>query len=43
MINEEDIFTLTEGLMKLIFKELKNIDIPTPFARISYQEAMEKF
>jgi aspartyl-tRNA synthetase len=42
-INEEDVFSLTEGLMKLIFKELKNIDIPTPFQRISYQEAMKKY
>jgi len=42
-INEEDVFSLTEGLMKLIFKELKNIDIPVPFTRISYQEAMEKY
>ncbi|MFH0918003.1 MAG: aspartate--tRNA ligase [Candidatus Omnitrophota bacterium] len=42
-IDEEDIFSLTEGLMKLIFKELKNIDIPVPFTRISYQKAMEKF
>ncbi len=42
-INEEDIFSLTEGLMQLIFKELKNIDIPVPFTRISYKEAMEKY
>ena len=42
-INEEDIFSLTEGLMKLIFKELKNIDLPVPFTRISYKEAMEKY
>ncbi|MDP3041792.1 MAG: aspartate--tRNA ligase [Candidatus Omnitrophota bacterium] len=42
-INEEDIFSLTEELMKLIFKELKNIDIAVPFTRISYQQAMEKY
>jgi aspartyl-tRNA synthetase len=42
-INEEDVFSLTEGLMKLIFKELKNIDLPVPFKRINYQEAMEKY
>jgi len=42
-INEEDIFCLTEGLMKLILKELKNIDIQAPFPRISYKEAMEKY
>ena len=42
-INEEDIFSLIENLMKTIFKELKNIELKTPFARISYQEAMEKY
>lgn len=42
-INEEDIFALTEELMKSIFKELKNIDIPTPFPRICYHVAMEKY
>jgi aspartyl-tRNA synthetase len=42
-INEEDIFSLAEGLMQLIFKELKNIDIPVPFTRIPYKEAMEKY
>ena len=42
-VNEEDIFALTEGLMKLILKELKNIEIQTPFKRISYQEAVQKY
>jgi aspartyl-tRNA synthetase len=42
-INEEDVFSLAEGLMKLVFKELKNIDIGVPFTRISYKEAMEKY
>ncbi len=42
-IDEEDVFSLTEGLMKLILKELKNIDLPVPFARITYKEAMEKY
>jgi len=42
-INEEDIFSLSEGLMQLILKELKNIDIKIPFPRISYKEAMEKY
>ncbi len=42
-INEEDIFSLTEGLMKLIMQELKGVDIATPFKRIGYAEAMEKF
>ncbi|MFA5198395.1 MAG: amino acid--tRNA ligase-related protein, partial [Candidatus Omnitrophota bacterium] len=42
-IDEEDIFGLTEGLMKTVLQELKGINIPVPFPRISYQEAMEKY
>lgn len=42
-VNEEDIFALTEGLMKSALKELKGIDIQTPFARISYSSAMQKY
>ncbi|MDD5097217.1 MAG: aspartate--tRNA ligase [Candidatus Omnitrophica bacterium] len=42
-VNEEDIFALTEGLMKLVLKELKGIDIETPFKRISYAEATQKY
>ncbi len=42
-VNEEDIFALTEGLMKLILKELKNIEIQVPFKRISYKEAVQKY
>jgi aspartyl-tRNA synthetase len=42
-INEEDIFSLTEGLMQKILKDLKGIDIKTPFPRITYKEAAEKY
>jgi aspartyl-tRNA synthetase len=42
-ISEDDIFTLAEGLMKLIFKRLKDIEIQTPFKRITYKEAMLKY
>ncbi|MEI6831178.1 MAG: aspartate--tRNA ligase [Candidatus Omnitrophota bacterium] len=42
-VDEEDIFRLTEGLMKLVLKELKNVDIQTPFKRISYSDAMLKY
>ncbi len=42
-VDEEDIFSLTEGLMKAILKKLKNIDLAVPFPRISYPEAMAKY
>ena len=42
-IKEEDIQTIVEGLMKKVFKDIKGIDIKTPFLRMKYDEAMERF
>lgn len=42
-INEEDIFSLTENLMKTAIKETLGIDIKVPFPRMSYDEAMKKY
>ena len=42
-IVEEDIMTLIEGYMKGLFKEIRNVDIPTPFIRMPYWEAMDKY
>ncbi|MGB9596298.1 MAG: aspartate--tRNA ligase [Candidatus Poribacteria bacterium] len=42
-IDEEDIFSLTEGLMHSIFKDALGIDIPIPFPRMTYSSAMNRF
>lgn len=42
-VTEEDIFALTENLMKAVFKELKGVEIKTPFPRIPYEEAQKKY
>ena len=42
-ITEQDIQTLVEGLLVRIFKEAHGVDIPTPFRRMPYQEAMDKY
>lgn len=42
-IDEEDIISLIEEMMPRLFKEGCQIDIPTPFPRISYDEAMLKY
>jgi len=42
-IQEEDIYTLIEGLLHKIFQKIKGIDIPIPFPRMSYAEAMERY
>ncbi|MDD5348387.1 MAG: aspartate--tRNA ligase [Candidatus Omnitrophica bacterium] len=42
-IDEEDIYGLFEALMAAIFKELKGIDLKTPFPRMSHAQAMERY
>ena len=42
-ITEEEIETLVEGLLVRIFKESKGVDIPTPFPRMPYSEAMNRY
>ena len=42
-VNENDIFNISELIMKKVFKEAGNIDIKTPFTRLRYDEAMERF
>ena len=38
-IEREDIYALIEGLLKRIWKTALNIDVPTPFKRLSFEEA----
>ncbi|MBQ4630297.1 MAG: aspartate--tRNA ligase [Clostridia bacterium] len=42
-VEEDDVMTVNEGLLKRVFKEIKGIDIETPFLRMPYQEAMDRF
>ncbi|MCH6255956.1 aspartate--tRNA ligase [Puniceicoccaceae bacterium K14] len=42
-IDREDMYALVEGLMKNVWKEALGMDIPTPFPRMSYQDAMNRY
>lgn len=42
-IDIDDIIDINERLIKKVFKEIKNIDIETPFIRMPYKEAMDRF
>lgn len=42
-VDEEDVFAVTELLYKEIFKEIKGIELVTPFPRMTHREAMEKY
>ncbi|MFD1384003.1 aspartate--tRNA ligase [Rhodanobacter aciditrophus] len=41
-LGQEDIMTLTEGMITNLFKELKDVDLGT-FPRMPFSEAMEKY
>lgn len=40
---EEDIYSVIEGMVRNIFKEALDYDLKTPFARMTYKEAMQKY
>lgn len=42
-IEREDIYELIEGLLKRIWKVALDHDIPAPFRRISFQEALNRY
>ncbi len=42
-IDEDDIIDLIEGLMCFLFKEALGKDIKTPFRKLTFQEAMDRF
>ena len=42
-VGRDEIIALMEGMMQRLFREVLNIDIDTPFRRLSYHESMERF
>ena len=41
--HEEDIYTLMEGLMAHLVREAKGVEVPRPFPRLRYDDAMDRF
>lgn len=39
----DDIFTLIEGLFAEIWKQILDVDVPTPFERLTFADAIERF
>ncbi len=42
-VNEEDVMDIAEGLIKKVYKDVLNIEIKTPFTKLSYEEAMKRY
>ena len=42
-VQMEDVFKVAEGYVSKLFKEILNVDIPTPLPRITFTEAMNDY
>lgn len=42
-VDQEDVMSMNEGMLKRIMKDVKGIDIATPFPRMTYEEAMRDY
>jgi aspartyl-tRNA synthetase len=42
-IDREDVYRIFEGMLKRVWKEVLDVDIPTPFLRMPFVDAMNRF
>ncbi|HHX57656.1 MAG TPA: aspartate--tRNA ligase [Clostridiales bacterium] len=42
-VDVDDILQMTEGFISYLFKDVLNVEIPTPLPRMTYREAMERY
>jgi aspartyl-tRNA synthetase len=42
-LDEEDVFALTEELLATLWRELLDVELPLPFPRMTYGEAMRRY
>ena len=42
-VTADDVYTLSEGMLVAIFKAARGVEVPTPFPRLTYREAVSTF
>jgi aspartyl-tRNA synthetase len=42
-VQPEDVMAVVEGMISLLFRELKGIELKRPFAKLTYEQAMNRF
>ncbi|MCL2099781.1 MAG: aspartate--tRNA ligase, partial [Oscillospiraceae bacterium] len=42
-VDEDEIFEVLEGYLKVLLKKILDVDIPVPFLRMTYSECMNKY
>ncbi len=42
-VDEEDVFRVAEGMIASLWREVLGVELPLPFPRLTYREAMERY
>ncbi|HOH18527.1 MAG TPA: aspartate--tRNA ligase, partial [Bacilli bacterium] len=42
-VDEEDIYLLIDGMLAKVMKDIKNVNLPLPLPRLTFEEAMSRF
>jgi aspartyl-tRNA synthetase len=42
-VSKEDVFEVVEGMLQHVFKKALDVDLPVPFPRLGYYDAMERY
>src|SRR5437763_3544100 len=42
-VEPDDVYTLTEGMLAAVFRDSLNVEISTPFDRLTYREALDTY
>ncbi|HPN60816.1 MAG TPA: aspartate--tRNA ligase [Bacilli bacterium] len=42
-VDEEDIYLLIDGMLVKVMKDIKNVNLPLPLPRLTFEEAMSRF
>ena len=42
-VGEEDVMNISEGMLQTLFKDIFDLELPTPFPRLTYDQAMDRY
>ena len=42
-VDQEDVISMGEEMLRKVVKDVKGIDVPAPFPRMTYAEAMDRY
>ena len=42
-VNQDDIIGLIEGMLSSMFEQARGVEVPTPFERLTWHDAMDRY